>query len=97
MTGVRVCLKELYDTKYDPLSISYTVLSGKSQNVCPVSSGINIITLNKAVSVTHILYQRYKYYELKHDQYITLYQPQNFPFVQMRFWKTNIREMAGRR
>ena len=27
-TGVRVCLKELYDTKYDPLSISYTVLSG---------------------------------------------------------------------
>ena len=28
MTGVRVCLKELYGTKYDPLSISYTVLSG---------------------------------------------------------------------
>ena len=27
-TGVRVCLKELYETKYDPLSISYTVLSG---------------------------------------------------------------------
>ena len=27
-TGVRVCLKELYDKKYDPLSISYTVLSG---------------------------------------------------------------------
>ncbi|KAL9961058.1 hypothetical protein ACROYT_G029938 [Oculina patagonica] len=26
-TGVRVCLKELYETKYDPLSISYTVLS----------------------------------------------------------------------
>jgi len=26
-TGVRVCLKELYGTKYDPLSISYTVLS----------------------------------------------------------------------
>ena len=25
---MRVCLKELYDTKYDPLSISYTVLSG---------------------------------------------------------------------
>ena len=71
MTGVRVCLKELYETKYDPLSISYTVLSGKTQNVCLVISGINIITLNKAVSVTHILYQRYKYYELKDDQYIT--------------------------
>ncbi|XP_078382533.1 uncharacterized protein LOC144665216 isoform X1 [Oculina patagonica] len=26
-TGVRVCLKELYETKYDPLSISYTILS----------------------------------------------------------------------
>ncbi|XP_078382516.1 uncharacterized protein LOC144665202 [Oculina patagonica] len=26
-TGFRVCLKELYETKYEPLSISYTVLS----------------------------------------------------------------------
>ncbi|XP_066023879.1 uncharacterized protein [Pocillopora verrucosa] len=26
-TGFRVCLKELYETKYDPLSVSYTVLS----------------------------------------------------------------------
>ena len=32
MTGVRVCLKELYATKYDPLSISYTVLSGRDTN-----------------------------------------------------------------
>ncbi|XP_020600954.1 uncharacterized protein LOC110040108 isoform X2 [Orbicella faveolata] len=31
MTGVRVCLKELYGTKYDPLSISYTVLSDVCQ------------------------------------------------------------------
>ena len=31
MTGVRVCLKELYGTKYDPLSISYTVLSGRDK------------------------------------------------------------------
>ena len=31
-TGVRVCLKELYGTKYDPLFISYTVLSGKDEN-----------------------------------------------------------------
>ena len=59
MTGARVCLKELYDAKYDPLSISYTVLTGKTQNVCPVSSGINIISLTKAVSVAHILHQHY--------------------------------------
>ncbi|XP_073252207.1 uncharacterized protein [Porites lutea] len=26
-TGARVCLKELYESKYDPLSVSYTVLS----------------------------------------------------------------------
>ena len=30
-TGARVCLKELYESKYDPLSVSYTVLSGKNQ------------------------------------------------------------------
>ena len=29
-TGARVCLKELYESKYDPLSVSYTVLSGKN-------------------------------------------------------------------
>ena len=29
-TGARVCLKELYKSKYDPLSVSYTVLSGKN-------------------------------------------------------------------
>ena len=28
-TGFRVCFKELYETKYDPLSIIYTVMSGK--------------------------------------------------------------------
>ena len=27
-TGFRVCCKELYEAKYDPLSISYMVLSG---------------------------------------------------------------------
>ena len=31
-TGFRVCVKELYEAKYDPLFISYTVLSGKSFN-----------------------------------------------------------------
>ena len=29
-TGARVCLKELYESKYDPLSVPYTVLSGKN-------------------------------------------------------------------
>ena len=29
-TGARVCLKELHESKYDPLSVSYTVLSGKN-------------------------------------------------------------------
>ena len=28
-TAARVCLKELYDSKYDPLSVSYTVMTGK--------------------------------------------------------------------
>ena len=28
-TGFRVCFKELYETKYDPLTIIYTVMSGK--------------------------------------------------------------------
>ena len=30
-TGARVCLKELYESKYDPLSVSYTVFSGKNE------------------------------------------------------------------
>lgn len=29
-TGFRVCFKELFESKYDPLFITYTVLSGKS-------------------------------------------------------------------
>ena len=28
-TGARVCLKELHESKYDPLSIQYMVLSGE--------------------------------------------------------------------
>lgn len=30
-TGARVCLKELYESKYDPLSVSYTVMTGKGE------------------------------------------------------------------
>ena len=29
-TGFRVCFKELFEAKFDPLFITYTVLSGKS-------------------------------------------------------------------
>ena len=29
-TGFRDCLKELYEAKYDPVSVTYSVLSGKS-------------------------------------------------------------------
>ena len=29
-TGFRACVKELYQAKYDPVSVTYTVLSGKS-------------------------------------------------------------------
>ena len=28
-TGFRVCLKELYETRYDPVSVNYAVLSGQ--------------------------------------------------------------------
>ena len=29
-TGFRVCLKELYETRYDPVSVGYVVLGGQS-------------------------------------------------------------------
>ena len=28
-TGFRVCVKELYETRYDPASVSYAVLAGQ--------------------------------------------------------------------
>ena len=27
--GFRVCVKELYETRYDPVSVSYAVLTGQ--------------------------------------------------------------------
>ena len=27
-SGFRVCVKELYETRYDPVSVSYVVLTG---------------------------------------------------------------------
>ena len=28
-SGFRVCVKELYETRYDPMSVSYVVLTGQ--------------------------------------------------------------------
>ena len=28
-SGFRACVKELYETRYDPLSVSYAVLTGQ--------------------------------------------------------------------
>ena len=40
-TGFRACVKELYEAKYDPVSVTYTVLSGKSSTATKL---INFIT-----------------------------------------------------
>ena len=52
-----MCLKELYGTKYDPLSISYTVLSGKTKKKYPISSVliliVSAISLYKTMSVRY--------------------------------------------
>ena len=42
-TGFRACVKELYEAKYDPLSVTYTVLSGKSSTATKL---INFSTYN---------------------------------------------------
>ena len=36
-SGFRVCVKELYGTRYDPLSVSYAVLTGLYYSVLPSS------------------------------------------------------------
>ena len=35
-TGFRACVKELYEAKYDPVSVTYTVLSGKTSTATKV-------------------------------------------------------------
>ena len=42
-TGFRACVKELYEAKYDPVSVTYTVLSGKSSTATKL---INFSTYN---------------------------------------------------
>ena len=31
-SGFRVCVKELYETRYDPVAVNYAVLTGKKFN-----------------------------------------------------------------
>ena len=38
-TGARVCFKEFYESKYDPLSVQYMVLSGEVDQF-PLSSRV---------------------------------------------------------
>ena len=50
-TGFRVCLKELYQAKYDPVSVTYTVLSGKSSTATKL---INFSTYKSLNNKTRI-------------------------------------------
>ena len=46
-TGFRACVKELYEAKYDPLSVTYTVLSGKSSTASKLINFSTYKSLNK--------------------------------------------------
>ena len=46
-TGFRACVKELYEAKYDPLSVTYTVLSGKSSTAAKLTNFSTYNSLNK--------------------------------------------------
>ena len=46
-TGFRACVKELYEAKYDPLSVTYTVLSGKSSTATKLTKFSTYNSLNK--------------------------------------------------
>ena len=46
-TGFRACVKELYEAKYDPLSVTYTVLSGKSSTATKLINFSTYKSLNK--------------------------------------------------
>ena len=50
-TGFRACVKELYEAKYDPLSVTYTVLSGKSSTATKL---INLSTYKSLNNKTRI-------------------------------------------
>ena len=46
-TGFRACVKELYEAKYDPLSVTYTVLSGKSSTATKLINFSTYKSLNE--------------------------------------------------
>ena len=53
-TGFRACVKELYEAKYDPVSVTYTVLSGKSSTATKLINfstynSLNIIVIKKGI------------------------------------------------
>lgn len=53
-TGARICFKELYESKYDPLYIQYMVLSGEVDRF-PLSSRVflKILTFQKVLTIAH--------------------------------------------
>ena len=42
-SGFRVCVKELFGTRYDPLSVSYAVLTGKQ--ILKICSKLIVISI----------------------------------------------------
>ena len=53
-TGFRACVKELYEAKYDPLSVTYTVLSGKSSTATKLINFSTYNSLNKKKGIQAI-------------------------------------------
>lgn len=53
-TGARICFKELYESKYDPLYIQYMVLSGEVDRFPLSSRGfLKILTFQKVLKIAH--------------------------------------------
>ena len=59
-TGFRACVKELYQAKYDPLSVTYTVLSGKSSTATKLINFSTYNSLNKKKGIQAIHKGMYK-------------------------------------
>ena len=51
-TGFRACLKELYETRYDPVSVSYVVLAGELARNVAFLMQQNLMSYLEAVSRT---------------------------------------------
>ena len=48
-SGFRACVKELYETRYDPLSVSYAVLTGQFLSFAVDKKGRNAEIVQLAV------------------------------------------------